>query len=115
MHDSWTDAEFTNEYWRTLEAASLFDASQHGHLEVAGPDAPTFLHNLSTNDIKNLPVGAGCEAYFCDHRAKALAHALIYHVLIDGGRHAFWFNVAPGFHEKLLKHLDRYPSPNRSS
>jgi tRNA-modifying protein YgfZ len=96
------------EYRQTLEGASIFDVSNHGHLEATGPEAPAFLHNLSTNDIKSVPLGGGCEAYFCDHRAKALGHALIYHVLIDGGHHAFWLDVDPGFHEKLLKHLDRH-------
>jgi folate-binding protein YgfZ len=96
------------QYRQTREAASLFDCSSHGKLEVSGPDAPSFLHNLSTNEINKLPLGGGCEAYFCDSRAKTLAHALIYHVLIDGGRHAFWLDVTPGYAEKLLKHLDRH-------
>jgi tRNA-modifying protein YgfZ len=98
----------TAEYQAALQGAALFDQSSHGHIEVSGPEAPPFLHNLSTNDVKSLPLGGGCEAYFCDQRAKALAFALIYHVLIDGGRHAFWLDVAPGQHEKLLKHLDRH-------
>lgn len=96
------------EYRRTLESASLFDVSGRGKLEVSGPEAPPFLHNLSTNDINNVPLGGGCEAYFCDHRAKVQAQALIYHVLIDGSRHAYWLDVAPGYNEKLLKHLDRH-------
>jgi len=98
----------SSQYRQTREGSSLFDCSTHGKLEVSGPDAPSFLHNLSTNDINKLPLGGGCEAYFCDARAKTLAQALIYHVLIDGGRHAFWLDVPPGFGEKLLKHLDRH-------
>ena len=58
------------EYRQTLETASIFDVSNDGHLEATGPEAPAFLHNLSTNDIKNVPLGGGCEAYFCDHRAQ---------------------------------------------
>jgi folate-binding protein YgfZ len=96
------------EYQRTLSAASVFDQSHRGKLEIIGPEAPQFLHNLSTNDIANLPLGGGCEAYFCDARAKALAHAFIYHVLVDGTRHAFWLDVTPGHGESLLKHLDRH-------
>lgn len=95
------------EYEQTLTGASLFDRSQHGKLEVSGKDAPAFLHNLCTNDINGLPLGGGCEAYFCDHRAKVLAHALVYHVL-SAGRHAFWLDVAPGFNEKVLQHLDKH-------
>ncbi|MCE9533915.1 MAG: hypothetical protein K8T89_22745 [Planctomycetes bacterium] len=96
------------EYTQTLKAASLFEIPNAGKLEVSGPDAPSFLHNLCTNDINNLPLGGGCEAYFCDQRAKVLAHVFIYHVLIEGGKHAFWLDVTPDFNEKLLKHLDRH-------
>jgi folate-binding protein YgfZ len=31
----------------------------------------------------------------------------VFHVLSDG-RHVFWLDVTPGFHEKLLQHLDRH-------
>src|SRR5262245_17541545 len=95
------------EYRAALDGAALFDRSHHGKIEVAGKDAPAFLHNLSTNDINGLPLGGGCEAYFCDHRAKVLAHSFVYHVL-SGGRHAFWLDVTPGFNEKVAQHLDKH-------
>jgi glycine cleavage system aminomethyltransferase T len=95
------------EYRAALDGAAVFDRSSAGKLEVAGKDAPSFLHNLCTNDINGLPLGGGCEAYFCDHRAKVLAHAFIYHVL-TAGRHAFWLDVTAGFNEKALQHLDKH-------
>jgi folate-binding protein YgfZ len=85
----------------------LFDRSPSGKIEVAGKDAPAFLHNLCTNDINGLPLGGGCEAYFCDHRARVLAHALIYHVR-SASRHAFWLDMTPGFDGKVLQHLDKH-------
>jgi folate-binding protein YgfZ len=96
------------EYRHALDSAVLFDCSDHGKLEATGAEAATFLHNLCTNDIVNLPLGGGCEAYFCDPRAKTQAHALIYHVLIDVARHAFLLDVTPGYGQKLFKHLDRH-------
>lgn len=97
------------EYRAALEAAALFDISHQGKLEVSGPDAPQFLHNLCTNDVKDLPLGGGCPAYFCDPRAKTLFQAWVYHVRLDGGtRDALWVDVTPGHAEGLLKHLDRY-------
>jgi tRNA-modifying protein YgfZ len=95
------------EYREALAGAVLFDRSSTGKVEVAGKDAPSFLHKLCTNDINGLPLGGGCEAYFCDHRAKVLAHVLVYHVLAVG-RHAFWLDVTPGFNEKVLHHLDKH-------
>ncbi|HEX3150680.1 MAG TPA: glycine cleavage T C-terminal barrel domain-containing protein [Gemmataceae bacterium] len=95
------------EYGAALAEAGLFDRSTAGKVEVSGKDAPSFLHNLSTNDINGLPLGGGCEAYLCDHRAKALAHLFVYHVL-SAGRHAFWLDVTPDFNDKVVKHLDRH-------
>jgi folate-binding protein YgfZ len=95
------------EYRQAVNGAALFDRSSTGKIEISGKDAPSFLHNLCTNDINNLPLGGGCEAFFCDHRAKVLAHAFVYHVL-SAGRHAFWLDVTPGYNDKVLKHLDRH-------
>src|SRR4051794_20484660 len=72
--------DWRREYDAVLKGAALFDRSPAGKIEASGKDAPSFLHNLCTNDINNLPLGGGCEAYFCDHRAKVLAHVFVYHV-----------------------------------
>jgi folate-binding protein YgfZ len=96
------------DYDRARSGAALFDVSKRGKVELTGPDAPSFLHNLSTNDVLNLPLGAGCEAFFTTAKAKAVAHALIYHVRIADGRDALWLDVAPGQAEPLVRHLDHY-------
>jgi tRNA-modifying protein YgfZ len=96
------------EYRSTLEGASLFDRSHQGKLELTGPEAPAFLHNLCTNDINNLPLGGGCEAYFCDRKAKVLGHAFIYHVLLGGNQHALLLDVTPAYAGRLLGHMDRH-------
>src|SRR6478752_4651377 len=93
------------EYDRARTTAAVFDISDHGKVELTGPDAPSFVHNLSTNDVLNLPLGAGCEAFFTTAKAKVVAHALIYHVRIAGGRDALWLDVAPGQATPLLQHL----------
>ena len=51
-----------SEYDAALTAAALFNRSEAAKLVLTGPDAPMFLGNLCTNDIKNLPLGGGCEA-----------------------------------------------------
>ena len=96
------------EYRRTLAAAGLFDYSHAAKLELTGPDAPMFLGNLSTNDTKSLPLGGGCEAYFCDPRAKVQFQSWIYHVRLGDGRHAMWVETTPGRNADLVKYLDRY-------
>jgi folate-binding protein YgfZ len=67
-----------------------------------------FLGNLSTNDTKNLPLGGGCEAYFCDARAKVKFQTWIYHVRLSDGRHAIWVETTPGRNTELVQYLDRY-------
>ncbi|MFO0852465.1 MAG: glycine cleavage T C-terminal barrel domain-containing protein [Gemmataceae bacterium] len=95
------------DYQAALTGAALFDRSAAAKLLLTGPDAPQFVHNISTNDINGLPLGGGCETYFCDARAKALFVAWVYHVRHDG-QHALWLETTPGRGDALLKHLDRF-------
>jgi glycine cleavage system T protein len=96
------------EYQQACRHAALFDLSHHGKLELTGKDAQTFLHNLCTNDVNALPVGAGCEAFLTTGQAKIVGHAFIDHLRLPDGRDAFWLEVAPGMAEKVLSHLDRH-------
>lgn len=98
----------TPDYTAAITTAALFDTSAMGKLELTGPDAPLFLGNLCTNDTKNLPLGGGCEAYFCDSRAKVQFAVWIYHVKLGDGRHAMWVETTPGRNAELVKYLDRY-------
>jgi folate-binding protein YgfZ len=98
----------SDEYRRARESAAVFDVSDRGKLELTGPDAPGFLHNLSTNDVLNLPLGAGCEAFFTTAKAKVVAYALIYHVRLGDGRDALWLDVDPGQATHLVQHLDHF-------
>src|SRR5947208_11780369 len=104
MPDSTPTNDVVTAYRRARESAALFDVSDRGKLELTGPDAPSFLHNLCTNDVVNLPLGAGCEAFFTNAKAKVVARALIYHVRIAGGRDALWLDVDPGQAPRLLQH-----------
>lgn len=96
------------DYRAAISEAALFDISNTGKLLLTGPDAPMFLGNLSTNDTKNLPLGGGCEAFFCDSRAKVQFQVWIYHVRLSDGRHAMWVETTAGRNAALVKYLDRY-------
>jgi folate-binding protein YgfZ len=97
-----------SDYEAAIASAAIFDTSAAGKLVLTGPDAPMFLNNLCTNDVANFPLGGGCEAYFCDPRAKVQFQAWIYHVRLGDGRHAMWVETTPGRNEELAKYLDRY-------
>src|ERR1700722_15587426 len=96
------------DYLAAISAAALFDTSNAGKLLLTWPYAPMFLGNLSPNDTKNLPLGGGFEAYFCDSRAKVQFQTWIYHVRLSDGRHAMWVETNAGRNETLVKYLDRY-------
>ena len=101
-------SNLAGDYRQAREAVALIDQSERGKVELTGTDAPNFLHNLCTNDVANLPLGGGCEAFFTTTKAKVVAHALIYHVRIAGGRDALWLDVAPGQATRLIEHLDHF-------
>jgi folate-binding protein YgfZ len=88
--------------------ATLFDLSSHGKVQVSGPDAAKFLHNLSTNEIVNLPAGSGCEAFLTTGQAKIIAYVFIFRVQLPDGGQEFWLDTGPGMGEKVHSHLDRY-------
>jgi len=101
-------SDTAEEYRAATEATAIFDHSDFAKILVTGPEAPMFLANLSTNDIKNVPLGGGCASYFCDARAKALFQTAIYHLRWQEHPHAFWVETVPGRGDALFKHLDRY-------
>jgi tRNA-modifying protein YgfZ len=96
------------EYAQVRSNAGLFDVSSRGKIELTGPEAAFFLHNLSTNDIKDLPIGAGCEAFLTTSKAKIVFHLYVYHLLLHDGRPALWLDIPAGTSEKLLQYLDHY-------
>lgn len=96
------------EYEQARSGAVIFDQSQRSKIEVTSADAASFLHNLCTNDIKEMPVGAGCEAFFTNAKARVVAPVLVYHLLLHDGREAFWLDAAAGLADVILKHLDHF-------
>jgi folate-binding protein YgfZ len=84
--------------------AMLFDLSAAAKIEVAGPDARSFLHNLCTQDVKNLPVGGFAEAFLTTNKARIIAHVWITHRQPD----VVWLDAAAGQADKIFHHLNHY-------
>jgi folate-binding protein YgfZ len=96
------------EYKNARETAALFDVSHHAKIELAGPDAASFLHNLCTNEILKLPAGQGCEAYLTTNQAKIVAVVLVFPYSSPDGGQVLALDAGPGMNERVTKHLDRY-------
>ncbi len=86
----------------------LFDQSHRSKVELTGPHAANFLHNLCSNNIKELPLGGGCEVFFADKSARYISFANIYHIQLSDGRHAFWLDLSPGTGLSMIGHLDKH-------
>jgi folate-binding protein YgfZ len=96
------------EYQAACVDGALFDCSHHGKIQLTGPDAASFLHNLSTNDITRLAAGTGCEAFLANAKAKVVAHVLIYRAVAEDSSGGLWLDVVPGLTDKVLKHFNHY-------
>jgi tRNA-modifying protein YgfZ len=64
----------SSSYYAVEDRVAWGDLSGRVRLEVGGPDRAKFLHNLTTNEVKRLPVGRGCEAFVTSLQGKTLAY-----------------------------------------
>jgi folate-binding protein YgfZ len=95
--------ELQAKYEAAIQNCAWFDLSDRTKIEITGVDRAAFLHNFCTNDIKNLPVGRGVEAFLCDGRGKILAYTRVF-AMPD----ALWIDAAPQLGAKIVQHLARY-------
>lgn len=73
------------EYDATAGTVAAYDLSYAGRLRLTGRDRVRYLHNMTSNDIKGLKIGAGCYAALLTHQGRmesdlhvyALQHALL--------------------------------------
>lgn len=81
----------------------LFRLSAATILDLVGDDAPAILHNLTTNDVISLAVGAGAETFITDVRGKMLGHFVAFRT-----RDGYRMIGAPGQATAVAQHCDRY-------
>ncbi|MBW4488408.1 MAG: folate-binding protein [Trichocoleus desertorum ATA4-8-CV12] len=90
-----------------LEAAqtgvALCDRSHWGRIQISDADRQNFLHNQSTNDIKRLQPGQGCDTVFVTSTARTLDLASVYVT-----EETILLLVSPQRCQSLLDFLDRY-------
>ena len=60
-------------YHAAQDGVAWADRSERMRLEVGGRDRAKFLHNLTTNEVKRLPPGRGCETFVTSLQGKTLA------------------------------------------
>jgi len=96
------------EYEQARAGCVVFDRSHRGKLQLTGPEAARFLHNLTTQDVLGLPPGEGREAFAVTAKSRVVAYFLLFHEKTPRGDSAYWLNLPPGTAEKTLQHFDHF-------
>ena len=92
-----------SEFERMAVHVGLVDRSDRVRLEITGPDRAKFLHNLTTNEVKRLAVGRGCEAFVTSLQGKTIGYMI---VLAADDR--IIVRADPGGAELALPHFRKY-------
>jgi tRNA-modifying protein YgfZ len=85
------------------QAVALCDRSHWGRLRVGGGDRLSFLHNQSTNDLKRLQPGQGCETVILTSTARTIDLVSAYITETE-----VLLLTSPTQRQPLIKWLDRY-------
>ncbi|PNY37268.1 aminomethyltransferase, partial [Rhodopirellula baltica] len=82
---------------------AIFRLSELTVLDIVGVDAATILSNLTTNHVRQLEVGSGCETFITDVRGNTLG-------FVDAFRTAEGYRLigAPGQADAITAHADKY-------
>jgi len=81
----------------------MVEFSNRTQIEFSGSDRATFLHNLCTNAVRDMPVGKGCEAFVLNVKGHVAGHVFLF-VCPE----SIVLESVPGQSEKLLAHFNRY-------
>jgi len=92
-----------SEFERIAAHAGLIDRSDRVRLDITGPDRARFLHNLTTNEVKRLPAGRGCEAFVTSLQGKIIGHVIV-HVAED----RILVGMDPAAEAAALAHFRKY-------
>jgi folate-binding protein YgfZ len=66
-----------SEFDAIMNSVGLVDRSDRVRLLVTGPDRAKFLHNLTTNDVRHLAVGRGCETFVTSTQGKTIGYLIL--------------------------------------
>ena len=78
------------EYWRLIEAVSMWDVGCERQIRLAGPDAGRLADHLATRDLSALPIGIGRYTCLCDHRGFIHNDPVALRVEDE----VYWFSIA---------------------
>ncbi len=98
-----TTSEFDTQYAALTRGVGFVDFEGRTQLELTGTDRASFLHNLTTNAVRDLPIGSGCEAFILNVKGHVVGHVFMF-----AGPNSHIVETVAGQAAALLAHLDRY-------
>jgi len=96
-------ADFLAQYSALTSGVGLAELSGRTVIAVTGSDCASFLQSFTTNDIKRVKVGGGCEAFITSPQGKTLGHVLVF-----GEPNQYTLDTTPGQAPVLIAHFDKY-------
>ncbi len=90
-------------YAAARRSVGLTGRTDRVRIELTGPDRAKVLHNLTTNDIKRLAPGQGCEAFLTSGQGRTLAF-----LNVHAEQDRLLVRSDPGTAEAILGHLGKY-------
>lgn len=91
------------EYHSLAEGPALVDRACRGLIEVKGRDRAAWLHNLTTNEVKNLPPGEGNHAYALNVKGR-----ILFELNLIIRTDSIWLDLDRDALPQAMSHLDRY-------
>lgn len=91
------------EYRALSDGPALVDRSYRGLLEIRGADRASWLHNLTTNEVKNLLPGQGNYAFACNAQGR-----ILFDVNIVVRADSIWVDLDRAYLDFTRAHFDKY-------
>lgn len=95
--------DVVDEYRAATQAAALYDRSSRGILRFYGPDRESWLHGMTTNDLRSLSLGQGQRTMVCSVKGKVLGLGVI--TKLDD---CIQFDVDPLCRQKTHETLEKF-------
>jgi folate-binding protein YgfZ len=95
--------EFLKQYEALTRGVGFAPLTGRTIIEVTGSDRVQILQSFTTNDVKRLQPGQGCEAFVTSTQGKTIGHIWIFS---EPNRHII--DATPGQAQTLIEHFNRY-------
>jgi folate-binding protein YgfZ len=95
--------EFLQQYGALTRGVGFAPLTGRTIIEVTGSDRVQILQSFTTNDVKRLQPGQGCEAFVTSSQGKTIGHVWIF---CGGNGHIL--DTTPGQAQTLIDHFNRY-------